>query len=248
MVQALEWKKRQLKAEIPDSPNGFDRHNWDYASTAMVVLMSLCKNVTNFYLGGVGHNTPLETYLLKSNYGLIPETGLQRVKRVEITPSAPRWGDSRRYQNVELLDYFRYFHRLPMLEAVFMDGIAEYQENRGLFPPGTSNLKKLRIGHTDISSGMLVTILRIPRGLEELYIQEGGLWSVDGGSAHIAAKPLGKVLFDHKETLKVLEMDLGRGLSATVRGAPVGMGYEEEDDLEEFEEEMGTSWDEYYAN
>lgn len=246
MITALDWKKRQLKGEVPDSPKGFNHHNWHYASTAMVVLMSLCKNVTNLYLGGVGYQTPLEHYLLKSNYALIPEPGLQRVKRVEIIPSDSRRWDERTYEDVELLDYFRYVHRLPMLETVFMDGMAEYQANRELFPPGTSNLKKLHIGHTDISGGMLATIVRIPSGLEELHIQEGGLWSVDGGSADIWAKALGKALLDHRETLRMIELDLGRALPTTVIGAPPGVGYEAEGDIEDFEEEMGTTWDEYY--
>lgn len=246
MIKALDWKKSQIRGEVPDSPKGFDGHNWDYASTAMVILMSLCKNVTNLYLGNVGPSTVLSHYLLKSNYGLIPVPGLQRVKRLEILPSDHTWED-RVYQSVELLDYFRYFHRLPMLEDVIMDGIAEYQANRESFPPGTSNLKKIRIEHTDMSSGMLATILRIPRRLEELRVQEGGLWSVDGGSPQIVPKTLSKALLDHKETLRVLDLDLGRGMVTTVYGERRGMGYEPPDGMEEFEADYGESWEEYYA-
>ncbi|ETS80028.1 hypothetical protein PFICI_07557 [Pestalotiopsis fici W106-1] len=247
MIKSLDWKKRQIKGEIPDSPKGFDRHNWEYASAAMVILMSLCKNVTNLYLGGVGSHTSLGHYLQKSNYGLIPQPGLQRVKRVEFIRSAHRSWDGLNYETVELLGYFRYFHRLPMLEAVFMDGVAEYQAHRELFPPGTSNLKRIRIEHADISSGMLATILRIPRKLEEVHIQEGGLWSIDGGSPHISAKTLSKALLDHKETLRVLDLDVGRSLLAMIGGAPRGMGYEEPDGLEGLEEDLGESINDYYA-
>ncbi|KAH8678495.1 hypothetical protein BX600DRAFT_431770 [Xylariales sp. PMI_506] len=247
MLKSLDWKKRQLKGEIPESPNRYDGHNWEYASTAIVVLMSLCKNITNLYLGGVGYGTPLEDYLLKSNYEVIPRPGLQRVKRVEIIPSAPRAWDERVYEDVELLDYFMFFHRLPLLEAVAMDGLAEYQANRGVFPPGVSPIKKLRIEHTDMSSTMMSTILRIPKALEEIHVQEGGLWSVDGGYPSIQPDTLGKALLDHKETLRVLELDVGGGLLSTTSGAPKGMGYEMKDSDEDFDE-MAMTEEEYNAD
>ncbi|KAF7537324.1 hypothetical protein G7054_g3826 [Neopestalotiopsis clavispora] len=245
MIKALDWKKRQLQGQVPNSPKGFDRHNWDYASAAIVILISLCKNVTNLYLGSVG--ILFGHYLQRSNYGLIPQPGLQRVKRVELIPSIHYSNDGLSYERVELLNFFRYFHRLPMLEAIVMNGIAENDANRVLFPLGTSDLKKIRIEHADISSGMLATILRIPRRLEELHFQYGGLWSIDGGSWSFAVKDLSKALLDHKETLRVLDLDHEKAVLTEVYGAPGGMGYEVPDGVEEYEEDLGESWEDHHA-
>ncbi|KAI0131846.1 hypothetical protein BJ170DRAFT_611515 [Xylariales sp. AK1849] len=248
MLDAFSWKKHQLQGKVPDSPKRADEHNNEYASAAMVVLMSLCKNVTNLYIGGVGQQTPLQDYLLKNNYGLLSQQGLQRVKQIEIIPLAPRMWDERTYEDLEFLDYFRYFHRLPSLEMVTMDGLAEYQANRELFPPGTANLKKLRIGHTDISSELLSTIIRAPRALEEFTVIEGGLWSVDGGSPITYPKTIGKSLLDHKDTLKVLDLDIGRGLPYTASGAPEHLGYEGEDEGREESVYLGGRWEDSYAH
>lgn len=213
MLKALEWKRGHLKGEKPETPDGFYLHNRLYASTATVLLLSLCKNITTLYLGGVGYGTPLQDYLLKSNYGRLPAPGLQRVKNVEIILSSHGHSDDRTYKSLEFLDYFRYFHRLPALNTVTMEGFAEYQANRALFPSGTSSLKELHIGHTDISGGMLSTLVRMPKSLEKLSVSQGGLWSTDGGSAMISLVSLSKALLDHKDTLRVLDLDVDSTLS-----------------------------------
>jgi hypothetical protein len=45
---------------------------------------------------------------------------------------------------------------------------------------GIAHLKKLGIGHANISSGSLGTMIRILKCLEELPISLGGLWQTDG--------------------------------------------------------------------
>ncbi|KAH8669076.1 hypothetical protein BX600DRAFT_461200 [Xylariales sp. PMI_506] len=235
MLEALDWKKRQLLEDAVDSPRGYDTHNQEYASTARVILLSLCKNVTKLYLGTVGKDTPLQIYLLKSNYEAIQQPGLRRLKSIQIVPFPERMFDNRIYKELEWLDYFRYFHRLPQLESVTMDGFAEDNASRELFPAGTSTIKQLHIEHTDISSSMLGTILRLPQALEEVHVQSGGLWTVTGGSPYMLPKTLGKALLEHKSTLRVLELDVGGDPPGIIVLVPPsgGRDYEREDPVKD---------------
>ncbi|KPM41161.1 hypothetical protein AK830_g5427 [Neonectria ditissima] len=190
MLRVFEWKKKHLKAEGPDVPHGFNLHNQEFGLAAAAVLLSLCNNVTTLYIGGVGWHSQLKDYLLKANYGLLSRPGLQKLKHIEIITGSSRFDDERVYTRLEFLQYFQYFHRLPAIHSVFMEGVQEYQAEKHLFVPQTSNIKRIHIGHADIPSDMLGTIIRIPKGLEELTISLGGLWSTDGGTSIIFLKTL----------------------------------------------------------
>lgn len=203
MLRALDWKKRYLKGEKPETniPEGFNDHNREYGYVAAVVLTSLCKNITALHFGGVGWNGPLREYMMKTNYGLLPQPGLQKLRHVEFYPEdywMSIYPDS--YSRIELLDWFRYFHRLPQIQSATLEGVMQYQSERSLFPPGTSNVKRLRIGHSDISSSMLATLIRMHRGLEEFSLSLGGLWGPDGGTPMVYPKTLGKALLTQKDT------------------------------------------------
>ncbi|CAM1508985.1 Fc.00g027240.m01.CDS01 [Cosmosporella sp. VM-42] len=210
MLRDLEWKKKQLSGEDPGTPDDH-KHNFAFAITASIALLSLCKNITTLYLGRVGRGA-LEKYLLKSNYGLIPNPGLQQLERVEIIRQGDWSDDERVYDTIEFLDNFRYIHRLPAIESIEMEGVAAYQSYRDLFVPQSSNIKKMRIGHADIPSSLIGTIIRIPRGLEEFSLSLGGLWSIDGGHSQVYTKTIGKALLEQKETLRVLDLDIDADL------------------------------------
>ena len=74
-----------------------------------------------------------------------------------------------------------------------MEGVMDYQVHREIFPPKTStSIKKVSLTHSDISAGMLATIIRIPTGLEGLTISWGGLWNIEGSVPWANLELLGK--------------------------------------------------------
>lgn len=209
MLDAFEWKKQHLQGNNPEVPRGFNDQNGEFGLAASAVLISLCKNISTLYVGELGWRSSLQDYLLKSNYSLLPRQGLQRLEKVEIIAGNGLRYDTRYYTRVELLDCFRYFHRLPAIYSFVMEGVCEYQANRNLFVPHTSNnIKRIHIGHAEMSSERLGMIIRIPKSLEELTVSLGGLWNTDGGLPMMFLKTVGKCLLEQKETLRVLDLDI----------------------------------------
>ena len=256
LLSALDWKKQQLAGGTPGTPGTYSRQNFAFATAASVVLLSLCKNITRLYLGRVGRSA-LGEYLLKSNYGLIPQPVLQKLQSVEFIAGGDIMDDERYYDTVEFLDDFRYFHRLPVITSVTMDGVAEYQSARDLFVPQTSNIRKIHIGHADMPSSLIGTIIRIPKRLEEFSLSLGGLWSIDGGHSEVFTKTVGKCLLEQKETLRVLDLDIDGDLldyDPNLPGSTYGRNYEKEDgtheeDIEQYDgdvREMYKNVDEYF--
>lgn len=231
MVRALEWKRQHLKGEDAGAPKDIISNTRKFAMAAAVVLLSVCRNIVTLYVGDVreGRDSPLTTYLLKSNYGLLAQPGLQRLERVEIITGNSMSSDERSYGRVEFLEYFQYFHRLPAIQSVVAEGVQEYQANLQVFVPRTGNIKKIHIGYADASVDMLATIIRIPKALEEFKLSLGGLWSTDGGLPVIVPSTLGKSLFQHKDTLKVLDLDIEIALNCM---SGRGRSSDEEDNAE----------------
>ena len=259
MVEALAWKKRHLAGERPESPDGFPQHNAAYASAAAALLLSLCRNLTTLQLGEVtsaGTQRPgpgpdahpggvLERFLLDNNYGRLPAQHLAQLRHVQVGPGYTRRRDERNYDRTELLNLLRYVHRLPAVETVDVEAVMEYQAARLLFPPRTSAaLRRLRLAHVDVSSGMLGTILRVPHTLEALTISLGGLWHRDGGSPGVSLKTLGKCLLQHRTTLRELDLDVSAALH---EGLPVGDGEETEETWDDLIEDFDGDEDEAFS-
>lgn len=224
MIDALQWKKAEhLKPQYP-APSGFSVSSGKYAYTATTLLLSLCTNLEMLYLGdlGIDHyqspilprpldlNTPLENYLLYNNYGKLTEPGLQKLKHVRYM-HVEEFMSGGCYTEFDFLVWLRCFHRLPALERVSMDGAMNYQRvTRDFFPPKTGNFTSLHVTHADIDAAMLGTMIRASKALEEFVLSLGGLYFPDGGAPASRFPTLGKCLFEHRGTLKVLDMDIDR--------------------------------------
>lgn len=217
----------------------------EYASTAAVLLLSLCPNISTLHLGEV-HSTDFREYLLKSNYGLTPKPALQNLQHVVHYPYhlGQRFST---YDKVEPLHILRRFHRLPKISSVSMEAVMEEGLDLDIFPPRTSNgIKKLHYGHVDMSGEILSTIVRIPTALEEFSVSEGGMTSPDGGRSIVDVGLLGRSLDQHKKSLRVLDMDLGDAVSHWTWYSE----YPEEGDEEGFDDEWdehGDRKDEYFS-
>ncbi|CAG9981927.1 unnamed protein product [Clonostachys byssicola] len=189
-----------------------DEYNSRFAESAAVVLFSICHNISTLYIGYVGpHERPVREYLMKSNYGLLPKPGLQKLRNV-IVISGTVCGDmDNTYVTIDVLEYIQYFHRLPAIESFTIDGVQEWEPERTIFVPWTSNMKKIHIGHSAFLAQMFDTILSIPKALEELEISVGGLFLYHGDDVFFHPSRMGKALEAHKKTLRVLDLDIDCG-------------------------------------
>ncbi|SPN99264.1 uncharacterized protein DNG_02301 [Cephalotrichum gorgonifer] len=246
MKDSLDWWRETVKARPTLDPNKYSLRGSGlndanekmmyihYASTAAALIISLSPNITTLYLGRV-QSGPLRQYLLRSNYGLTSTPALQKLQHVEYYGGDILHRDGDTYDRVELLDQFRYFHRLLQISSVSMEAVMEYDVVRRIFPPKTSRIKKIHLGHSDMSGEMLSTIIRLPIGLEEMSFSLGGLWHTKGGTPIILVGLVGRSLEQHKSTLRVLDMDLGEAIYVWMDHCSSGRdedvrytGYEEE--------------------
>ncbi|KAF5664708.1 hypothetical protein FHETE_6979 [Fusarium heterosporum] len=205
-INAMDQK--QLEVINGDEPDQANRIK--FATAAIALLFSLCENITTLYLAESLDRTFLFEYMLKTNYAEIKKPGLQKLKHLRFIPGCD--SDPRNYTTLEILRYMQSVHRLPALETVSMDAMQEYQANSQFFVPRTGNMKKLEMTHCDVSGDYLVRIIAAPKALQELKLSMGGLWHTDGGSPMVTASEIGKALAAHKDTLRVLDVDLDKAI------------------------------------
>ncbi|KAH8906606.1 hypothetical protein BR93DRAFT_968196 [Coniochaeta sp. PMI_546] len=211
MLEALDIRKRELLNPPTETPcfdfgHYLGSSNPKYDLTIATLLISLCPNITILRVYEIYSHTLLGQFLLKNNYGKLPKPALQKLKEVQLHPV--NCMDERIYDYIRTLDDIRYFHRLPAINSLSLEGVEDSQAEDGLFPARSSPcIKKIHIGHSDISGEMIGIIIRIPRALEEFSLSTYGLQSPDGGNSLRYPKTLGKCLLEHRESLRELDLD-----------------------------------------
>jgi hypothetical protein len=190
----------------------YSRHSRTEADFAQVLgplLISLTPNLESLKF------TDLEPvavdFLRKVNYGLLPQDCLQKLRHVTFGPSqnAVFWKyDKRFYNRYDIIGMTRLIHRLPSIESISVEAITEESDGSNFQPPGISNIKRIRIGHSDLSSRTLSGLIRMCKALEELSFSVGGRSTLSGGFQMMYAKILGKALLSQKHSLKVLDFDI----------------------------------------
>ncbi|KFH41713.1 hypothetical protein ACRE_075550 [Hapsidospora chrysogenum ATCC 11550] len=214
MLDVLEWKKKHLGLR-PDIPGGYTAANVEYAEIAVIMLLSLCKNITRFQCGSIGGSINrtafLHEYLLANNYDAIPSPALQSLEVLTVYPGGAL--DEREYDSTAFLETMRRFHRLPRLSAIVMDGVCDYQDNdRVVLPAGAGTFSKLEFHHGDIPSPLMGTMIRVSKGLEEFSLKPGGLWTHDSADETVGLKTVGKCLLEQRTTLRKLDIDVAQGM------------------------------------
>ena len=238
MLQSLSWKFNPQPSEDKSGRHSYKpKSDRGFASAALVLLLSLCPNITliqAYELNRLPPPNPLGDFLLRNNYGQLPVTYLQRLERVHLQAWYP--DDNREYDRLAFLDYFRLFGRLPALRTYSANAVVNYQATREYAPPGSSpSITNISITNADVSSGMLSQIIRVPRALENFTLSLGGLSFFEGGYAYVSPKTLGKCLLEQKTTLKSLDLDvaamLGFGMKEEEEEGYDEDEYEEDDDI-----------------
>ncbi|KAH7303065.1 hypothetical protein B0I35DRAFT_447299 [Stachybotrys elegans] len=176
-------------------------------AAGLVIL--LCPNIHTLTFGDNSHNGPFVHLLQENNYSLLPNQYLQNLQHVTVLHTKDvTLGDDRFYTYTNVLHLLRLFHRLPALNSFSVDGIDDMREDLIAFPPATSNLKSLRIGHSSCSSEFLGKLIRIPRALERLNLTNGGRITLDGGGPIMSAMTISKALFEQRETIQEIDIDM----------------------------------------
>jgi hypothetical protein len=225
VLGALASKRRALE-EKPD-PQQFlmcvvDNHElrFGFPAAAAVIILAMCKNISTLYLGdlivpwGRDHNphSMVGAYLEAMRLGQVPQPCLQKLKRVEMIEG--RNDGFGGYGRATFTAPFFFFSQLPEFKELVTDAVEEYQVESLPVGPGSSNVDKIQITHSDVETETMVTILKAPRALREFTLWLGGMYNRDGSSSHVVSKEIGEALALQKETLEKLDLDLSIGLDS----------------------------------
>ncbi|KAK0775587.1 triosephosphate isomerase [Friedmanniomyces endolithicus] len=232
VVKHLTWHDPSVREErelrIAEDTERWHVHTYtglqdgEFLHHAAPLLLMHCSNIESLtysvcpYTYNADRQAPyrahvLEQTLLRNNYGKLPETHLQRLRHVRLLPETGlRYDDARTYSHMDILGQLRLFHRLPNIESLAIDGIttnggADHLEH---FPPHTSNLKAIHVGHSMLPSTLVAVLIRIPKRLEEFTHFVGGRDTRDGGRNLFSARTLGKALWDQRASLRKLDIDV----------------------------------------
>lgn len=177
MSEALDVSNADLEGQAP---------HYDFNLSVAALLISLCPNI--------GSTSPLGRFFLQNNYGMLDKPSLQKLTEVQLHPV--NCYDEIYYERLESLMHVRYFHRLPNMRLLSLEGLGDEEFEAALFPPKSSpGITKINIGHANMPEELIGTILRIPKTLEELSLSHKGLHSLDGDCA-VYAETLGKCMLE----------------------------------------------------
>lgn len=252
VTEALVWKKQQLSANNdglrPDRPRYVSQRDSKYAQYVSPLLLTIFPNLRSLIISETSEL--LEQFLLKANYGLLPTQHLQKLRDVRyVLNEKVDMYDERFYTRFDILGALKLFHHFPLLESFSVSGIVEEENGITFLPPHISNLKRITITHSDISSNHLSCMIRLSRALEEFTVSNGGRDSWDGSSSIVYPKTLGKALLSQKSSLRSLDLDIDDLIYTTGSGEcheeeENGKGYYEVDEAD-LEEELSWQRDKY---
>ncbi|KAK5626194.1 hypothetical protein RRF57_001909 [Xylaria bambusicola] len=172
----------------------------------------------------------VDDIIRRNNYGLLPRLHLEKLREVVLVPTTHFiQGDTRFYIHLDILRMPQLFHQLPAIESVATNGVGQNYDGDLLrrFPPTTSNLKRIHVGHSMYGEDVIVSLTRAPKFLEELTLTIGGHSTNNGGYSVVSAKTIGQALFIHKTSLRKVDIDLDCCLDE--------IGYDDCDDCDDEE-------------
>jgi hypothetical protein len=186
--------------------NGELAENYSFDVAVATLLISLCPNIVTLRVDDVDLTSPLGQFLMKNNYGMLAKPVLQKLREVQLHPV--NCLDNREYARIQSIDHIRYFHRLPAINTLSMEGLEEFDSIVDYFPPKSSpGIKEIRMSHVDMSAEMVGTLIRIPKTLEKYSLSTNGLQNQYGQGSTLDAETLAKCLSEHKAWLRELDID-----------------------------------------
>ncbi|KAJ5375685.1 hypothetical protein N7517_007691 [Penicillium concentricum] len=184
------------------------------ALTAILIVVS--PNVVSMAMthpSGMSSNRvidfPLAEILRQANASPENKPYLRNLRSVYlINKSDDSWADSRFYQAMDFSGCLTLFDNLLSIESVRVDVMEEDKNGTPEFKEKCSNISKISIHHSSVSSLYLAGPIWSCKVLREFQYSIGGRASRDGGSPTFNPKTFIKVLCAHKETLEILDVDV----------------------------------------
>ncbi|KAJ5822563.1 hypothetical protein N7447_004903 [Penicillium robsamsonii] len=124
-----------------------------------------------------------------------------------INKSDDSWSDGRFYQAMDLSGCLTLFNNLLSIESVRVDIMEENESGTLEFKEKCSNISKISIHHSSVGSLYLANLIWSCKVLREFQYSIGGRSSRDGGVPIFNPKAFIKVLYAHKDTLEILDVD-----------------------------------------
>ncbi|KAM0428904.1 hypothetical protein ACHAPT_006704 [Fusarium lateritium] len=188
-----------------------------FPAAAAIIILAMCKNISTLYLGDLlvpwGRKripySMVGAYLETMRLGQVPQPCLQKLKRVEMIQG--RNGRFSGYGHTDFTAPFFFFNQLPEFRELIADAVEEYQNMPLPVEPGSSNVDKIEIRHSDVRTKTMVTVLEAPRALREFTFSLGGMVNTEASTPGVVTKAVGEALALHKETLEKLDLDLSMG-------------------------------------
>ncbi|KXG50505.1 uncharacterized protein PGRI_069960 [Penicillium griseofulvum] len=151
---------------------------------------------------------PLAELLRQANASPETKPCLRNLRSVYIiNKNDDSWSDDRFYVPLDLSGCLSLFDNLLSIESVRVDVMEEDENGEREFKEKCSNISKISIHHSSVSSLYLATLIWSCKVLREFQYSIGGRASNDGGCPTFSPKVFIKVLCAHKETLEILDVD-----------------------------------------
>lgn len=169
-----------------------------------MLLIALCPNIQMLKVDEP--RWPIQELLKRVNSKDSSFVALQELREVRLIIPAY---DTRIYKACGFVECMRCFHRLPSIESISVSSICIGEGQFFRLAPGVSNISKIFIDHSTMSSHKLRTITEHPKALKEFRFSVGGRMVLDERSSdcYIQPKILGRALQLHKSSLQVLDLD-----------------------------------------
>ncbi|CAG7917776.1 unnamed protein product [Penicillium olsonii] len=169
-------------------------------------IISMVTTNPRSYYSGI--ELPLDQILLRANRSPGSTPYLYNLRSVYmISETNITWEDGRFYIAMDLQGFIRLFDRLPSIESVSTDVMEESDLPADTLEKSSSDISKLSICHSSVSSAYLARVIWSCKTLKELRYSIGGRSTNDGGHPIVNAKALIKAMCYHKRTLETIEID-----------------------------------------
>ncbi|KAL2846918.1 hypothetical protein BJY01DRAFT_167953 [Aspergillus pseudoustus] len=116
--------------------------------------------------------------------------------------------DTRFYTSMDFFTPISTICHLPSIESVGTDVLEEDPNGLSSLEPKSSDIAKLAVHHSSVSSSYLVSLICSCKALKDFGYSVGGRASNDGGRPLFSPKRIIQSLLYHKETLEILDLDV----------------------------------------
>ncbi|KAJ5173655.1 uncharacterized protein N7500_001586 [Penicillium coprophilum] len=157
---------------------------------------------------------PLAELLRQANTSPDDKPYLRNLRSVYLINRRDRsWDDDRFYLEMNLSGCLTLFNNLLSIESVRVDIMEEDENETPEIREKSSNISKISIHHSSVSSLYLVNLISSCKVLREFEYSIGGRASSDGGHFTFNSKAFIKALCPHRETLEILNLDVDNQIS-----------------------------------